>query len=439
MPLTVASDLSFQFASATSRQTKTALLKEQAVDQFESFLYNYSSVDETLLRLNIERKDLSKLLDDDEITQTTDTRRDEVTSTPWQFEPVNHKQIEFYIEQLSPRMDQILESMWQSVLFGINVQEVIFEKPKGRVYEIKDIVEKPFHWFSVTRDRRLMYRNTSTGEYEPTMPVKFITTIRRGTYVNPMGDGILSRLYWPWFFRCNGWQYWMALLERFGLPFLIGTTREGKEPVTRKPYTDIMMEVLDKARQGSAIAVDEHSKVQALETVSGANNNNFKDFENAITGRIQKVVLGQTMSSDIKDRGSFAAARVGLKTVDLKRRTDIELLRRNFQLWLDEYHILNGFSGIAPKLLMQDPAELQIDRAERDTVLYAMGVRFTKEYVGPHYNLGDEEYEIVDQDAIAAAADAAKEDEANPAKDPEDVKKDDVEGDEAVADAEKAK
>jgi hypothetical protein len=49
--------------------------------------------------------------------------------------------------------------------------------------------------------------------------------VREPTYRQPYGRALYSQLYWPWFFRKMGWQFWMKFLERWGTPFLVGHTR----------------------------------------------------------------------------------------------------------------------------------------------------------------------------------------------------------------------
>jgi phage gp29-like protein len=380
--------------AAASRNSRSDLLREQAVRGFEQYLWSYSGLDETLRRLGIARSELSKLLDDDEVFQATDVRRDEVTSTPWTFEPSDHPQLEWYQEQFAHRMDDMLETAWNAVMYGVNVQEVIYENPVGGRWPIKQIIEKPFDWFVVDPGRNLWYKSRLSGNIEATLSAKYVLTLRRPSYVNPMGEGILSRLYWAWFFRCNGWQFWMSLLERFGLPFLIGTTKSGIDPVTKKSYATLLQEELEKARQGSSIAVSEGTSVNALDTRAGSNNSNFRDFEAVVTSRIQKVVLGQSMTSELRGQGSSAAARAGHWTIETKRASDVELLRRSVQRFINTYHVLNRFPGLPPDFIMQDPQGLETDRADRDGKLHKMGVRFNKKYFSIRYLLDEGEFEL---------------------------------------------
>ena len=39
---------------------------------------------------------------------------------------------------------------------------------------------------------------------------------------NPRGKALMSRVYWLWYFKTNGWRFWAKYLERFGSPLLVG-------------------------------------------------------------------------------------------------------------------------------------------------------------------------------------------------------------------------
>ena len=59
--------------------------------------------------------------------------------------------------------------------------------------------------------------------------LKFMLTRHRESHKQPFGEALLSRVYWPWYFRHNGWQFWGQFLERFGTPLLLGKVSSPKE------------------------------------------------------------------------------------------------------------------------------------------------------------------------------------------------------------------
>jgi phage gp29-like protein len=98
----------------------------------------------------------------------------------------------------------------------------------------------------------------------------------------------------------------------------------------------------------------------------------FERFENVLCRSIQKLILGQTLTSDASSGGSFAAAKVHNDIREDKRRADTRLVAASVQQLVNTLAELNGWA--APKFIMADDAGLEMKRAERDVLLVNGGV-----------------------------------------------------------------
>jgi phage gp29-like protein len=203
---------------------------------------------------------------------------------------------------------------------------------------------------------------------------------------------LLSRLYWAWLFRVNGWKCWAKNLERAGTPFLKGTAPN--ETLTDgTPAIDHLSTVLNAAVSNATLALPEGWDAEFLSAQqTGAT---FEQFESAILKRIQKVILGQTLTSDVGKTGSFAAAKVHENVLSDRKMADIRLVTRTVQNLVNALHTLNGFTGEPPTFVLEDNRGLEIDRAERDSKLVQAGVlKLTPDYLLRVYDYEDGDFEI---------------------------------------------
>lgn len=387
---------------ARAPQTFTApgsLTKEQArMERVFTLLSTLPDPDEALKRAGIARHQLRAVEMDDEVTAALDTRREAAVSTPWHLEGGTQRWRNELHAELAPHMEQILRGAFQAVPYGYSVIEVVYAN-RGDRAGIAAAVEKPLEWFIPAGDGvNLRYRDQS-GPFDgvPVDPRKFLLTVRHGTARNPYGEALLSRVYWPWFFRQHGWQYWMRWLERYGTPMLLGKTSGDPQA---------MAENMAEALAGSVMAVGQGDEVTAVAPGTGAGH--FEGFDNVICRRIQKLILGQTLTTDASSGGSFAAAKVADGVRADRRNADLRMMASTVQRLVDALWQFNGRGGEAPRFVMSDDTGLEKDRAERDAILVEkVGVRLTEKYIAERYDLDAGEFTMADLDAAPAGQEGA--------------------------------
>lgn len=366
------------------------LLNPYAVETVNTLLSRLPDPDYLLEKVSLARADLKKIEEtDDEIAAALETRHDAIISTPWRLHPFEGADIEWLWEAIEPHVDAILSGAWQAVPYGYSVIELVYRKDAGR-FAIDNASEKPIEWFEPKRDGTLMYYPPDGGFGSSVSGVgetvdstyKFIVTRRGPTYRNPYGKALLSLCYWPWFFRYNGWRYWMRFLERFADPFIVGQTSNPEEFVQRLQAADII----------NSIGVGTDEKVSV---VSPGQAGEFEKVESVLRDRIQRTILGQTLTSQVGDKGSYAAAKVHDGVRDDKRTSDIRLIRGSMQRVINALWDLNKFAGKPPTFILQDDTGLEESRATRDATLVNAGIlRFTQRYIQSAYDLEPDDFEI---------------------------------------------
>lgn len=382
-----------EVAAADTSPTTSArgLMTAQAVTSMLDTLARIPEVDEILLSAGITRASLSKLESDDEIFSALRTRREALMATPWRLENASDTERELLTEILTPHVDSILAGAWQAVPYGFSVMERVYQKRDDGKIGLESVLVKPMEWFEPQRDGTLKYFPEMDLNGEGTLvdlKFKFLLTRHEATYKNPKGAALMSRLYWPWLFRYNSWQFWAQFLERYGQPMMVGKGAD----------TTKMATALAKAVQDGCIAVGKEDDVTELEPKS--NGEAFQIADAVVVKRFQKLILGQTLTSDSgstdgKGSGSFALGKVHARVAETLKNADIRLVRGQLQSTVTALCILNGFSTKI-KFILADEDDLAAARATRDNDLSKQGVRFKKSYYKDTYNLEEEDFDVVD-------------------------------------------
>jgi phage gp29-like protein len=372
----------------TTMPTKPAgamLYQPYATETVVSVLSRLPDPDLVLSNLGLGRHELRKLETDDEIAAALETRREAVIATPWRLDPYEGEAAEWLWAELEPHIEPLLRGAWSAVPYGFSVVEAVYRKPRPgspRV-GIDFVQEKPIEWFEPKRDGALLYSPPNGGSpHLVDTSAKFLLTRRNPTYRNPFGEALLSRAYWPWFFRHNGWRFWMAFLERFSDPLLMGRVFQPSEFVA----------AMQQLGLSAVIGVGKDESVEAV-TQSAAGE--FERVERALVQRIQKLILGQTLTSQVDGQGSYAAAKVHNEVRDDKRRADIRLVTAIVQRLVEALWALNALPGDPPSFVLQDDTGLEMERAERDAKLATAGIlKFTDAYIVDKYDLEQDEFVI---------------------------------------------
>lgn len=371
-----------------------SLYSEQAIDKMNKFFDSLLRVDtdEVLRKAGISRHQLSVLLSDDEIDGKIETRSDNLMQAKYTLSDGDSDVSMFIYEQLDLHLESILTASLNAKLFGYSVTEVVWDeyvKKQSGIIQPLSVVEKPMQWFEPKNDGRLMwYANNYEQGVTVDTKYKYLLQQYKPTYAEPKGKALLSRVYWLWYFKTNGWRFWSKFLERFGSPLLIGTTDGDPQALA---------DALMAAHNQSVVAMSDGDTVNAINASS--NGEAFKAYDDAINKRIAKYLLGQTLTSGTETGGTYGQ---GLVHQDQQQRIldgDKKFAARYVQQFIDAICQLNGYEP--PTFNFTFEKGLQPERAERDSKLFNQGVRFDESYYIDAYDFKPEYIKVVEKDNAA--------------------------------------
>lgn len=400
-----------------------SLHTEQAVSKYNQFFDETLRLDndEVLNKVGIARHELDKLLFDDEIDYHVERRFENLTQSGYTLSPSEGATAEFIYSQLDQILEPILIAALNAKLYGYSVCELTwtsteqakvvrintgekdakgervytydyngrsitkdqYEQLSNKGFKYPMLIEKPMEWFEPKNDGRLLWFPETYGQpIELDTKFKFLLQRHRPTYKNPKGKALLSRVYWLWYFKRNGWQFWSKFLERFGAPLLIGIT-EG-EP-------SALANALAIAHNQSIVAMPKGDTVSAIS--AAGNGEAFKAYDDAINKRIAKYLSGQTLTSGVDTGGTYGQGLVHQDQQEIVFNSDKRFAVKYVQDVINRICELNGFERVEFEFKVEKG--LQTDRAERDVKLYSMGVEFTEDYIEDVYDIKKEHLEQI--------------------------------------------
>jgi hypothetical protein len=356
------------------------------------------------------RADLQKLTYDDEIFQCVQTREDGLQKVPLRLEPTEGEAARFIMDRcLTPAIRRtIVRGAFKARLYGWSAMEIVWDLEAWRgegVLVPRDVSERCPEFFAVRPDGTLVQNVTRDGPGQRVTRIpalqrriadvpgaghqwvvmdtryKFLLTRSSPTWDNPYGEALLSRLYWPWFFRNASWQFLIQYLERYAVPILVGTIQPDSEM-----SADRLAEVLMRAHQDAVIGLKGGS-VQAV-SLNNAGHELYRNVEEMLVRRIEKAVLGQTLTSGTDGgSGNRALGQVHDEVRKDKTDSDIGLILPTVRTFVAACHELNGFVGPPPEVVFGDEVNLAEPRARRDAELVRAGIvgGFSEDYLMDNY------------------------------------------------------
>ncbi|ROL61552.1 DUF935 family protein [Bacteroidetes/Chlorobi group bacterium ChocPot_Mid] len=289
-------------------------------------------------------------------------------------------------------LQQIIRDILEAPLFGYQPLEIIWEMTGSkRKYMLpKSIVAKPQEWFFFDTEGKLKYRRIGVMSGEEIPAMKILCARYESSYLNPYGESLLSKCYWPVTFKNGGLRFWVSFTEKYGMPFLLGQYTRGAsgDEIQR------LAETLSEIAQDGVIVSPNDIKLELHEAVKSTSVELYRELIRYCNAEISKAILSQTLTTEL-DMGSYAAAETHFKVRREVILSDIRLVESVMNELISFIVRLNFNSERIPKFNVIVSDEENLQKVERDLKLAQTGqVRFTKKYWMDNYGFKDEEVSI---------------------------------------------
>jgi phage gp29-like protein len=335
-----------------------------------------------------------ELLSDAHVWACIQSRKAGVLSLEWDIDRGKAKSRQAkIIESLFDSLDlyAIISEILNASLFGFQPLEILWQKD-GNLIIPSNIKAKPAEWFVFDDENNLKLKTKENRQGDIVPDKKFLCPQYNPSYENPYGERTLSRVFWPVTFKKGGVKFWVIFTEKYGMPFLIGKHPRG----TSKEDTDNLADMLETMVQDAIAVIPDDSSVEIHEAGGkGASADIYDRLIDKMNAEISKAILGQTLTTEIGDKGSYAASNTHMSVradiVDADKKM-VEKTLNQLIKWIYELNFSAEISNI-PTFTMWEEEDVDLTLAQRDKILTDTGIKFSKNYFIKTYGLEEDDIE----------------------------------------------
>jgi len=379
----------------------TNLIKEIATrkrfDILQEYMKYLPDADRILIENGYDYSIYRDLLKDPHLTAVIQQRKMQVLQMGWEIDNNSDSKLKDEIIELVNRWDigKIGSSVLDAYLFGFVVGEIVYQYKSGKYIPIT-LEVKPQEWFIFDRENRIRLRKKTNYGYvfsegELLSDLKFVLVQYNPTYVNPYGERLLSKVYWPIFFKRAAIEKWHALSEKFGIPFLTGYY----SATATDPEKIELLESIEEAIENHITIMKEGTQLDFKEYDRYEVGKLFEGMIELQNSEMSKALLTVTLTTEIKGGGSYNAAQTHQEMLEYVGLGDKKLLETALNKMIRNYLYINyGIEDKSNWLKLKRKETIIDSTAERDAILSKMGLKFTKEYFVKRYNLSEEDFEV---------------------------------------------
>ncbi len=180
--------------------------------------------------------------------------------------------------------------------------------------------------FEPIHAKRAVFYQMSGGPWDPLVKVPSIITARNeieGEQLPPFKliyhrykarsgydtrAGVLRVCAWMYLFKNYALKDWVTFAEVFGMPLRLGKF----DPAASEADKDALIAAITSLGSDAAGIISKNTEIEFVETVknSGSTNNVYAELAGFCNKEISKAVLGQTLTSQEGQSGSYALGQV---------------------------------------------------------------------------------------------------------------------------------
>lgn len=287
-------------------------------------------------------------------------------------------------------VEQVINAILESRFYGFSVLEIVWEKLENYLVP-KKIVQKPQEWFFFTNEGELRLKSKNNRDGEWLNPYQFIVVQNKPTYLNPYGNRIASKIFWYYVFKKGGIKYWARFIEKYGIPYAIGKV----PPNTAQEIKEELLNKLDNMVQDGIAVITENQSINMITDATNSNSgNNHLTFINFLNSEISKVIVGQTLTTENQNTGSYALGQVHESQFDKIISADKRFVRNYLNQLIKLINYINFNEAENPYFDFVTDKYIDKTIAERDNILKQIGVNFKKEYFTEVYGIDEKYFEV---------------------------------------------
>lgn len=306
---------------------------------------------------------------------------------------------------------RLIEDILDAPMYGYVPIEISWEKQNSNILPI-ELEAKPQEWFFFNSEGDFFFKDKNfNGKKEIDLNgCKFLLPRNKPTFKNPYGKAKLSSAFWNVAFINGGMEFWVKFAEKYAMPYMFGKY----DRQLSKDEQNQFLNALQNLVQDAIALIPSDGSVEIAQTGTSANSTIYSDLITKCENNISKAILGQTLTTDIGNSGSYAASNTHMGVREDIIASDKRLVENTINQFIQMINSLN-FSQCRPSTNPQriglrrtlsdftvpefnfvGEEDLGTQKAQRDTIIAGLGVRFSKEYLMKTYGYQENDLDIIE-------------------------------------------
>ena len=212
---------------------------------------------------------------------------------------------------------------------GFGVAEIIWERSARQWMPIRLEMELP-QWYGYDAETGAALMRRDEGAWTPLEPWKYVVHTAQAKSGLAIRGGLARIAAWAWLFKIYGLKDWVRFCEAYGQPIRIGRY----PPNARQEDKDVLETAIRNVAADAAALIPEGMGIEFVSVESAsARAEIYRDLIQYIDSKLSIAILGQTLTTEQGQSGSYALGQVhNLVRGDIERADGRQLaatLRRD--------------------------------------------------------------------------------------------------------------
>lgn len=240
------------------------------------------------------------------------TRKNAVLGLDWEITPASEDKRDqavagFVRDVLTEILDDALLDILDAIGKGFSGHEIMWEivERKAVIAELRRVPQQCFTFGLERREFRVLTaENQAMGE--PLTNNKFVVHLYRAKSGHPSRAGLLRVVSWMYLFKNYDLKDWITFCEIYGMPLRVGKY----EPTASKEDKQALIQALRQLGTDAAGIIPTSALIEFVEaSKSGGSAQVYERLAAYCNAEMSKAILGQTLTTEIGDKGSYSASQ----------------------------------------------------------------------------------------------------------------------------------
>jgi len=247
-----------------------------------------------------------------------------------------------YFEKMIKLID--LESLYSDILdaimFGYQPIEIVWSRDrKDRLYYPTIFDALPQEYFEINNTGKINLKRNYSNKLQQNKSIselKLLNIRHEFNYSNPYGTALLSKCYWSVKFKNGGIKLWVSFMEKYGMPLVLGKIRRGASFEESEKLANELSDMCEDA----VIVTPDDVEIQLHDASRSSSTELFNEMIKFCNSEISKVILSQTLTSDVST-GSYAASKTHNEIRKDVIKKDVKLIEKTMNRIIRMFYEVN--------------------------------------------------------------------------------------------------